>query len=62
MTTQQYKTEIQKAIDSLPESTLQQVLEYLNSLKGIASEDHATAKNLSKILQEDKELLTKLAQ
>jgi uncharacterized membrane protein len=62
MTKQQYIIEINKAINRLPEDTLPEVLQYLNSLGNISTEDITIAKNLNKIIREDRNLLKKLAE
>jgi len=62
MTTEQIKSEIHKSIDGLPESVLLELLEYLKQLNSISKGEIELSKNLSKILQEDKNLLRRLAQ
>lgn len=61
MTTRQIKSEIQKALDNIPENALQVILEYLKELEGKTADQIKLAKNLRHILNEDKELLEKLA-
>lgn len=62
MTTTQIKTEIHKVLDSVPESTLQDVLELLKELQSSTPQQIKLTCNLRRILTEDKELLEKLAQ
>jgi hypothetical protein len=61
MTTSEIKSEIQKTLDHIPESVLQDVLEYLKQIQGHAADTIKLTKNLRDILSEDKELLEKLA-
>ncbi len=61
MTTLEIKNEIKKAIDDLPDTILNDVLEYLNELKNTSKEKVRLSKNLSSILREDKGLLQRLA-
>jgi hypothetical protein len=61
MTTTEIKSEIQKALDNVPENALQDILEYLKELEGKTAEQVKLAKNLRGILHEDKQLLEKLA-
>lgn len=62
MTTQDLKTEIQKALDNVPENALEEVLVYLQELKQRQFKPFSSPENLQKILQEDEEVLKKLAQ
>jgi hypothetical protein len=61
MTTTDLKVEIQKAIDSVPESVLVEILEYLKQIQSTPREKVILSKNLGEILREDKELLQRLA-
>lgn len=61
MTTKEIKSEIQKALDNVPENTLQDILEYLKELEGKTAEQIKLARSLRDILHEDKQLLEKLA-
>ncbi len=61
MTTLEIKNEIKKTIDDLPETVLNDVLEYLNEVKNTSNEKILLSKNLSSILREDKNLLQRLA-
>ena len=62
MTAIELKTEIQKVLDQVPESILQDVLDFLKELQTKTVDDIKLAKNLRKIISEDRELLEKLAQ
>ena len=60
MTTKEIKFEIQKSMDNVPDSVLEDVLNFLKQAE--KSKDKVTlAKNLREILTEDKELLERLA-
>lgn len=61
MTRQQIKSEIRKALDKVPESALQHVLDFLNDIQTRNTDQLDTTQYLNKILKEDKELLEKLA-
>lgn len=61
MTTKQLISEINKALDHVPDSVLTDILTYLNSLKGKSEEELKRATHLRKILEEDKSLLERLA-
>ncbi|MFZ5942177.1 MAG: hypothetical protein ACOYXB_16540 [Bacteroidota bacterium] len=62
MTTREIKEKINDALEKIPEDVLEDVLEYLKSLTKRSGHDITLSHNLSKILDEDKELLEKLAQ
>jgi len=62
MTSIEIKTEIQKVLDQVPESVLQDVLDFLKELQIKSADDIKFANNLRKIISEDRELLEKLAQ
>ncbi len=62
MTSIEIKTEIQKVLDQVPESVLQEVLDFLKGLQNKSVDQIKLADNLRKILSEDRELLEKLAQ
>jgi hypothetical protein len=62
MTTQELKSEIQKSLDKVPESVLQDVLGFLKRAENQTTDRLRLAKNLSEIFIEDKELLERLAQ
>lgn len=62
MTKTQIQTEIQKVLDNVPESILQDVLDFLKALQDQPADKIKLTNNLRKILAEDKELLEKLAQ
>jgi len=62
MTKTQLKSEIQKVLDSVPESVLQDVLDFLKELQDQPEDKVRLTNNLRKILSEDKALLERLAQ
>ncbi|MBV8389045.1 MAG: hypothetical protein JO080_04520 [Mucilaginibacter sp.] len=62
MTSIEIKTEIQKVLDQVPESVLQNVLDFLKELQTKSSDNIKFANNLRRIISEDRELLEKLAQ
>ncbi len=61
MTTKDIKSEIQKSLDKVPESVLQDVLDYLRQVENQPIEKVNLTRNLRDILTEDKELLERLA-
>jgi hypothetical protein len=62
MTKTQIQSEIQKVLDSVPETILQDVLDFLKVLQDQPADKVRLTNNLRQILSEDKELLEKLAQ
>jgi hypothetical protein len=62
MTKKQLHSEIQKVLDNVPETILQDVLDFLKALQDQPADKVKLTNNLRKILSEDKELLEKLAQ
>jgi len=62
MTKTQIQSEIQKVLDTVPESVLQDVLNFLKELQDQRAEKVRLTSDLRKILSEDKDLLEKLAQ
>lgn len=61
METKELKQKINSVIDSIPEDVLEDVLEYLKSLTTKSKDKVNLSHNLSKILNEDKNLLQRLA-
>jgi hypothetical protein len=61
MTTKDIKSEIQKSLDKVPESVLQDVLDYLKQIENQPIQKVNLTRNLRDILTEDKELLERLA-
>ena len=55
------KSEIMKMLDDVPEDVLQDLKKYLEELQGKSSEQIRDSHNLQRILNEDRELLKKLA-
>jgi hypothetical protein len=61
MTTQEIKSEIQKSLDKVPESVLQNILSFLKQAENQSEDKLTLAKNLREILSRDRELLERLA-
>lgn len=61
MTKNELKSEIVKTLDSVPDSALNDVLQYLKSLQGKSADELRLSQKLRVIMTEDKELLEKLA-
>jgi hypothetical protein len=61
MTTKEIKSEIQKSLDNVPESVLQDILDFLKKAEKHPAETLNLMKDLRDILTEDKELLERLA-
>lgn len=62
MTNAQIRTEIQSVLDNVPETILQDVLDFLKELQDQPADKVKLANSLRQILSEDKELLERLAQ
>jgi mRNA-degrading endonuclease RelE of RelBE toxin-antitoxin system len=62
MTSIEIKTEIKKVLDRVPESVLQDILDFLKELQTKSVDDIKLANNLRRVISEDRELLEKLAQ
>ena len=58
----QIQTEIQKLLDNVSESVLQDVLDFLKELQEQPADKVKLTNNIRQILSKDKELLEKLAQ
>lgn len=61
METKEIKDKINTVLDNIPEDVLEDVLEYLKSLTNKPKSKIHLSQNLSKILDEDKNLLERLA-
>jgi len=61
MTTKEIKSEIQKSLDNVPESVLQDILDFLKRAEKQPAANLDLAKHLRDILAEDRELLERLA-
>ena len=61
MTTKEIKSEIQKSLDKVPESVLQDILDFLRQAENQPTDRLNLTRNLRHIITEDKELLEKLA-
>ena len=55
-------SKINELLNSIPEDSLKQVLEYLKEIQDKSSSKVELSHNLNKILQEDRNLLKRLAQ
>lgn len=62
MSNKDLKQEINKVLDSIPEDILEDVLNYLRVISNKSKSTIQMSQNLSKILDEDKNLLERLAQ
>ncbi|MEO5907348.1 MAG: hypothetical protein ABIQ11_11515 [Saprospiraceae bacterium] len=62
MTTKQLRQEIVKALEQVPDEVLADLLEYLNELKSKSEDQVVKIKHFRRILEEDKNLLRRLAQ
>lgn len=62
MATKEIKEKINNVIDNIPDDVLEDVLEYLKALTHRSKNKIHLSQNLSKILDEDKTLLERLAQ
>jgi len=61
MTKSELINKINQAIDQVPETVLNDILEYLIQVKSTPADKINLSRNLGKILREDKDLLRKLA-
>jgi predicted glycosyltransferase len=61
MTTNEIKSEIKKSLDNVPESLLQDILNFLKQVENQPANRLNLMRDLSDILAEDKELLERLA-
>jgi hypothetical protein len=61
MATKELKDKINKVIDNMPDDILEDVFNYLKSMTSKSRSDIMLSQNLGKIIEEDKNLLEKLA-
>ena len=61
MTSVDLKLEIQKVIDNVPDSVLEEILDYLKQIQNTPPEKVNLMLHLGSILREDKDLLQRLA-
>ena len=61
MSRAELQEKIQQLLDSVPDTVLAELFEYLNGLNTNSPNDISMAMDLRKILEEDKELLKRLA-
>ncbi len=62
MATKEIKDKFNDAIDNIPDDVLLDVLEYLKSLTNTSKDKIHLSQNLKKIIDEDRNLLERLAQ
>jgi hypothetical protein len=62
MAAEEIKRKIYKVIDNMPDEVLEDVYKYLESLKSRSKSEIIISQNLARILEEDKNLLERLAQ
>ena len=61
MSREEVKLKITELLENTPESVLNEVLDYLKTVKGKSANNVTLSQNLRRILNEDKELLERLA-
>ena len=61
MTVKEIRNKIQDLINDIPDDNLEELYTYIQSLKDVPTSKIKQTKHLSKIIQEDRELLKKLA-
>jgi hypothetical protein len=61
MATKDLKERINQVLDKMPDEVLEDVFKYLKSLTSRSKHDIRLSQNLGKILEEDKNLLDRLA-
>lgn len=62
MTTKEIKLKIIDAVNTVPETALEDILVYLNQIKSYSAEEIKNLTIVSRILKEDDQLLKKLAE
>jgi len=61
MTVKEIRNKIQDLINDIPEENLEELYTYIQNLKDVPVSKLKQTKHLSKIIEEDRELLKKLA-
>jgi hypothetical protein len=61
MTVKEVRNKIQDLINDIPEESLEELYAYIQSLKDVPASKIKQTKYLSKIIEEDRQLLKKLA-
>ena len=61
MTTKELKSEIQRSLDNVPESVLEDILAFIKEARGKSDEQIRLTRNFRDVLAEDKNLLERLA-
>lgn len=61
MSTTELKEELHKAVENVPETSLNEALTFLKSLQLNSEEKLKRARNFKRILEEDKDVLERLA-
>jgi hypothetical protein len=62
MSSENVKQKIYKVLDNLPEEVLEDIFIYLKTVKKRSMDNITSSKNFKRILEEDKNLLERLAQ
>jgi hypothetical protein len=62
MAPKELKDKINQVIDNMPDNILEDVFNYLNAMTSKSRSDIMLSQNLGKIIEEDRNLLEKLAQ
>lgn len=62
MTARDLKDKINQVLDKMPDEVLEDIFNYLKSLTTKSAQEIRLSQNLGKILEEDKNLLEKLAE
>ena len=61
MAAEEIKQKIYKVIDTMPDELLEDIYKYLESIKNRSGSEIIISQNLARILEEDKNLLERLA-
>ena len=61
MSREEIKSAISELMDNTPDAVLNEILDYLQTIKGKSTDNIQLSQNLRTILHEDKELLQRLA-
>ena len=61
MSREEIKSAISELMDNTPDAVINEILDYLQTIKGKSTDNIQLSQNLRTILHEDKELLQRLA-